>query len=894
MLKKTLKRSLLVFFILIALVFMAPFLFRNQLIQLVKSEINHRVNARVEFGELTLSFFRQFPKVSIRIEKISVTGRGEFSTDTLMAADQLEASVNFMSLIRGAQYQIHSIEIDQPRIHAVVHKNGHTNWNISFPDTTTVQPTTPVKFQLRLDKYAIHRGYISYRDEAGDRSGEICNLEHQGSGDVNSTLFTLSTKTSADAFSFNDAGIPFFNRAKTIIDADIQVDNHSGRYTFKTDKVSINDLQLHTQGYFQLMNDSVYQMDIQYNAPSTDFKKILSLVPAIYRKDFSSIKTSGSALVSGFIKGTYSASEMPAYALNLEVKNGFFQYPDLPLPVKNINLSLHIENPDGITDHMVIDLPQAHLEMNQEPFDMHLKVQHPVSNMYIDAAIKGNMDLSALSKLVKLENTTRLGGLLHADVKANGLVSAIKKQETSQFSATGKVRVENFYYSSKEYPDGVSLNVLDALVNTDHIYLSQLEGNYLHTNFKASGTIENWCAYMLKNQPLAGLINVQADKMNLNEWMGTSTGLDSQAVAPSPFLVPGRLNLEVRSHIDKATYEKVELDHLSGIMLVKDETVYLKDIHADALGGTMNINGSYSTRTDQKKPDISLTYEVQNLDVQKTFYAFNTVQKLMPVGQFLSGKLTSTLSMTGKLGADMMPDLSTLSGNGSLILIEGFLQKFAPVEQLAASLHIEQLENIALRDVHNYITFNHGKVQVQPFHLLVKGIQMDISGSHGFDQSLDYIIHMKVPRSLIGAQGNKVIDQLISRVNNQGIPLNAGEMISLKVNMGGFVLHPEIKTSWQQMAGDVAADLKHQATELARSKLDTARKIIQDSLHSMKRQAIAGMRETLVKKLSGASDSTGTTAPVIANDLRRKAGETGKEIMKNLFGKKKKEKDPSQ
>ena len=79
---------------------------------------------------------------------------------------------------------------------------------------------------------------------------------------------------------------------------------------------------------------------------------------------------------------------MPAYNLNLAVENGFFQYPDLPLPVKNINLNMTVNNPDGVTDHTVINIPQAHIELENEPFDFRLFMKTPISDLFIDAAVK--------------------------------------------------------------------------------------------------------------------------------------------------------------------------------------------------------------------------------------------------------------------------------------------------------------------------------------------------------------------------------------------------------------------------------------------------------------------------------------------------------------------------
>jgi hypothetical protein len=59
-------------------------------------------------------------------------------------------------------------------------------------------------------------------------------------------------------------------------------------------------------------------------------------------------------------------------------------------------------------------------------------------------------------------------------------------------------------------------------------------------------------------------------------------------------------------------------------------------------------------------------------------------------------------------------------------LIEGVLKKFTPVEKLAQTLNIKQLEAISLKDVKNYIQFNNGKVLVKPFKLKVKDIDMEV------------------------------------------------------------------------------------------------------------------------------------------------------------------------
>ncbi len=160
----------------------------------------------------------------------------------------------------------------------------------------------------------------------------------------------------------------------------------------------------------------------------------------------------------------------------------------------------------------------------------------------------------------------------------------------------------------------------------------------------------------------------------------------------------------------------------------------------------------------------------------------------MPIGQFLAGKLSSQLTMNGNLNGDMMPDLSSLTGQGNLFLIEGVLKKFAPLEKLASTLQIDELKSITIKDIKNYIEFANGKVLVKPFTIKVKDIEMQIGGMHGFDQSIDYVVAMKVPRKYLGTQGNNLINNLATQASNKGIPVNLGETVNLNVKMGGQYL----------------------------------------------------------------------------------------------------------
>lgn len=1018
MLKKILKITGIILLVLIVLAFALPLLFKGKIISIAKTEINKNVNAKVDFSDIDISLFRHFPRLAVGLEDLQVIGTDDFSKDTLIAAKQIDVALNLMSVISGSEMKIYSVTIDDPRIHAIVNKEGKANWDITKPDTTTVTPEEPSTFKMNLKRYEINNGYISYVDIPGDMSAEIVDLDHSGSGDFTSDLFTLSTTTAAQSVSFIYTKIPYLVNAKAALDADIEVDNKASKYTFKTDDIALNDLKLATEGYFQFVNDTTYGMDIKFNAPSTEFKTLLSLIPAVYKNDFDKIKTSGKAVFNGFVKGEYNSVKIPAYNINLNVENGFFQYPDLPQPVKNIAIALKVDNPDGVTDNTVVDISKGHIEFGNDPFDFRLLLKKPVTDQYIDATVKGKLNLAQVTQFVKLSGDTKLSGQVDADVTAKGNVAVVTQQKPGPFTANGFLNITNLNYSSKDLPqpiknsdiqmsfqnsDGVADNtviniskahveigadpvdfnvliknpatslifdgraagkfnlanvaqfttlepgttlsgLLSAYIsfkgnkaaidkkeydkinlagtldlnnvqyvskdypkgikvgqaaftfNPKNITLNTLKAEYMKTVLTANGSIDNAIGYALKDEPVAGTLNVLADRVNLNDFMGTSeatntadstaTGDNTGTASGDPFAVPKNIAFTLNAGVNKLVYDKTEYNNLKGTVALKDETVTFKDVQMDALDGKIMLSGLYSTKNDKKKPDIALTYDVSGLSAEKTFYAFNTVQKLMPVGKFISGKINSKLTLNGKLGGDMTPVLSSLTGGGNLLLLDGVLKKFAPVEKIAQTLNVADLNGFTLKDVKTYFEFANGKVLVKPFKVKVKDIEMEVGGMHGFDQSLDYMIGMKLPRSIIGNQGNALINNLAQQASSKGIPVKLSDYINLNLKMGGTITSPQIKTDLKEATGDLAADIKQQAADFAKQKLDSAKQQLKDSANAIKNQAVKDLKDELAKQiLGGNKDSANNGKPL--DNTKKNAEEAVKNTLNNLFKKKK-------
>jgi hypothetical protein len=608
------------------------------------------------------------------------------------------------------------------------------------------------------------------------------------------------------------------------------------------------------------------------------------------------MKLSGTLWADAFAKGNFSDIESHSGPFQaggfLDINKLFFSSKDFPQPLQNGNMKINITNEGGIADNTTININNGHIEVGKDAIDFALNLRKPVSLVEFAGSAKGNFTLANLKQFMAFESGTDISGILNADLSFAGNKDAIDKEEYERIVINGSAGVTNMQYKSNDYPAGIKLNTAKLTFKEKNMELSNLSGNYLKTNFSANGNFTNLVGFALKDEPLSGRLNMSADQVVLEDWMGTQTSTPAPASTPasskesssnSAFVVPSGIDVIVTAKADRVQYDGVDYNNINGSLAVKDQAVILQNIRANALEGSMLLNGTYSTKNSSTKPAISMSYDVKDMDIQKTFIAFNTVQALMPIAKFLSGSLSSELSLSGNLSGSMMPDLKTLTGKGNLLLLNGVLQKFGPLEKLASTLQIDRLKSFSIRDIKNYFEFANGTVLVKPFTIKIEDMELQIGGTHGLDQTMNYVIAIKVPRKYMGTAGNNMVNGLVSKANSRGIPVKLGEMIDLNVKMTGSISNPSIAVDLKQVAGDAIEDLKQQAVDFAKAKADSATQRLKDTLTSVKNQVVNDLKEDLKNKIFGKD-----TVKAAGDSSKPKPVQNLKKTFGDLLNKKKK------
>lgn len=889
--KKFLKIFALVLVLLIGAIVALPFLFKDKIIQMAKDEANKNLNAKIDWESFDLTLISSFPDFTFELSKFKIVGINDFKNDTLISLKTLVLKADLMSVIKGEKIKINGILLDEPRIKAFVLKDGRANWDITKPSEPgkPAPAEEPSKFQVGLKKFEIKNGYIVYDDRESNMYAKLVNLNHELSGDFTQDIFDINSMTTIDAMTYGMDGINYFTKTKTSAKADLTADMPNFKFTFKENEFALNALVFGLDGYFAMPKEDM-DMDLKFKAKKAEFKEFLSLVPGVYTKDFESVKTSGKLAFDGYVKGIYNDKRMPAFGVKLLVENAMFQYPSLPKAVKNINVDVKIDNKDGQPDNTVININKFHVEMAGNPVDVRMLITTPVSDANIDGTVKGKINLATVKEIVPTEGMD-LSGIFTADIEMKGRMSAIEKEKYDEFKASGSLKIENMNYKSKDIAYATLIKTAEMSFTPQNMNLKSFDAKIGKSDMQLNGTVDNYMAYVFKDEMLHGNFNFTSSMMDLNEFMGeeeaTSTTTAAADTAPMTVMeVPANLNVVLNSSLKVVKYDNMDIYNMAGAIKIANSRVDMNNVNMNLMDGSMGMSGYYDTR-NIKRPSVDFNLEIKDWDIIKTFKTFNTVQKLAPAARYAKGKMSTTLKMTTALTEKMEPDYNTLNGYGKLMTKGVILENHPSLSKIADMIKMQQYKRFPLENVDISFNIKDGKVDVKPFDIKVGKSTINIGGTNYLDQRIDYKMVFQIPRAEMGSAANTAINGLVAQAAGQGVKVDVSETIKINALVTGTAKDPQVKLDLKDQAKNVMSDIKGQVEAKAREELDKAKKEAEEKARAeadkLKNEAEAKAKAEADRLKKEAEAKAKAEAEKKKKELEEKAKKEAEKKLKGLF-----------
>ncbi len=749
--KKALTIAGVVVVVLIVAMIAIPFLFKDKIKTAVLNAANEKLNATVDIKDFGLNLFSNFPNATLSLNDASVVGVGDFQKDTLLSAKSASVTIDLMSLF-GSEYNISKINLDKASIYTKVLEDGRANWDIMKVDSTASASTESESvFKLNLKKITVNDCSFVYQNDSTKMKVTLNKWNGDLHGDFSASETTLNTNSTIGEVTFVMDGIPYLNKIQGVADATINANLDKMQFSFKESNLQLNDLKASIDGTFAMLGKDYEDMefDLKLNAPDTQFKDILSLVPAMYTADFKDVKTSGTAKLEAYIKGLMHGDSYPAFDVKIIVNDAMFQYPSLPKAVNNINVAMAINSKGGSLDNMIIDISKFSFNLGGNPFSGSLNVSTPMSDPNLKAQANGTIDLGMIKDVYPLEKGTALNGKMIANLNVAARMSAIEKEQYENVSAAGSLKLSNMTYKSQDMQD-VVINDAGLEFSPRYVNLSSLNLKIGKNDLSATGRLENFIAYALKDQTLKGQLNIKSNYLNANDFISSETaGTEETASSTTEdIIIPKNIDFVLNAALNQIVYGKMNITNMVGNMTVKNGVLTLNNVGANALGGSCKVSGTYDT-SSPKTPKVNFDLALSKVSFAETFKSVESVQKFAPIFEKLGGTYSMNFKFNTSLGETIMQTLASLTGSGALQTNDVKIEGVEALTALSSSLKTDALKSFSTKDLNLPFTINNGKLNTKPFNVnFGNGGVMKLEGATGLDQSIDYKGTVTLPKSL--------------------------------------------------------------------------------------------------------------------------------------------------
>ena len=826
--KKFLKIVAIVAVVLIAVALVVPLALKSKVGDIVKKEAGELLTAEVDFRSLDLSLLRHFPHASVELEGLTVVCAAPFEGDTLASVGRISVVVDLMSLFGDSGYEVTKLLVDKAHLHARKLADGSVNWDVMKPSDEPAEEKEPAEadepsaFRLRMRDVRLSEAVVRYEDDSTGMRAGVDPLDLRLSGDLSGERSDLDLRLEAHRLSYAAGGVALLRDADLTADVTLDADLKNKRFTFSDNRLSLNAIALSLDGWVALADDRT-EMDVRVNSSKVEFRDVLSLVPAFYTRDFENLTASGQLTLDAWAKGVLAGDRLPAFETTLAVRDGSFKYASLPKAVTGITIDARAANPGGTADATTVDVPTFALTMAGNALRGSFSAATPMSDLRFKAAAAGKVDLGAVKEVYPLGDSIALAGVVTADMQASGRMSDIERERYEAIAASGRLTVEGVTAALTGLPE-VKVRRAAMSVSPAALTLSELGVTVGRSDIEASGTLSNYIGYLLRDQTLRGRLDVRSSLLDLNELLGDASEASADtgaAAAPADtaamraVVVPQNLDLALGASLKKILFQKMVLDDFTGSLTVAKGTVSMNRLAMNAFGGRMSASGSYSTAADAQRPALKLKAEIADASFSTTFDQLDVVRRMVPLFERTGGDYSMSLDLATRLTQTMDPDYATLQADGAIRSKNIRVQNIAVFDQLAAALKNDALRRIEAKDVDIRFTIRDGRIATQPFDLSVGGISLNLSGSTGLDQTIDYTARVTLPEGSAGGILTAVDVGIGGSFSSPKITLDVKNAVKDAVsNAIGEKLGLSVGSSEGKSADEIRADAKAKGDKL--------------------------------------------------------------------------------
>ena len=447
--------------VILALMFVTPYIFSDKIKEEIKKTANKKLAGEMNYSDVNVSFFKHFPSLTLTLNDFKLNGSAPFQKERLINAKEVSFGINVSSLIFGKSIKIDEIYLSNSTINIKVNKDGLANYNVYISEKE-VKKEEEEAAAIKLDHIEIINSELVYDDQSTLLHFDAFGLNYLGKGDLSQDIFDLYSKAKIEKLNVLYENEHYLMNKKVDADLITKINVNSLSFVFEQNDLMINQLPVDFKGKFDFLKDG-YNIDFIVKSTNANLHDLFTAFPPKYITWLGKTELKGKTDLLLTLKGKYIESQKIAPNLNLDLKirEGFVNYNKSAFPVSNLNLDLTTNLPSLNPELLIVDTKSISLNINQD----YLKAKIFVKGMNtpeIDAVFNSKIDLEKLNKALGIPNI-ELKGTLIGEGKAKGKYDPQHKI----FPITNaNINLKSGYIKTQYYPNPITnINILTTINN---------------------------------------------------------------------------------------------------------------------------------------------------------------------------------------------------------------------------------------------------------------------------------------------------------------------------------------------------------------------------------------------------------------------------------------------
>jgi hypothetical protein len=742
--KKVLFYTAITFVAAVGIVFALVYAYQDKIISLFVTEANKHIKTKVDVEKISLSLFDKFPQVAVTLDNVNVVEGVPESEESLARLSKLYFTFSIWDVLRG-QYTVNELYLEDGAIYVKVLKDGSVNYEIIDTDTTAENSD----FAFNLQQIDLNRVGIHYTDLKNDQAYEADAHQLKAALAINPETIAIEASGDADIRTIKIGGGEYFKEKQVSIKTAFQLHRASKSITIQPSEISIEKAAYEVGGTINYASTTT--LDLNLKGRNTSVQSLLSLLPQHITREFSQYRSDGDVYFSGTIKGQASGKRNPEVTFNFGCRNASFYHPDIKQRLEQLSFEgtfTNGKNQNAATSSLTLKNLKGSL--NKRPVTGSLSYSN-FNNPTIAFDLRGMVDVGYVLGLLQLQQVKSGSGLADVQIAFAGNFNEFKaKPGNSTLHTSGDITLHNVSLNLTELPLPVTNLNGNFMFKRNDVAVSDFKGKLGNSDFVLNGMFKNVMAWLLLDKQRL-LVDAEFNSSFLNfdqllrEDLNTSEGArKGSSESKYRMVVSPDIAFNLSASVKKMQFRRFLGENIKGEIALRNQVITSPNISFNAIGGNFAVRGSLDAR-QRDHIKLSTASKLNNMSVDSLFYVFENFKQDFILDRHLKGRLTANIISDVYLDSQLNPKTNLLQAEIVATVRDGQLINFAPMQKMSAFVKRSELANMRFAELHNSFWIQQRTIYIPEMDIrssLSAIPTLSISGTHTFDQDMDYKIKM--------------------------------------------------------------------------------------------------------------------------------------------------------